>query len=100
MQTSDSWHEVCSILVPPNKVFSLTKMTVSAKDDVEVVIAWGDDVVSIVYYVTGGVPFTDWFPLGWYPMKGDGSKRVKLLARIPEGGISTKCYGELVGEIR
>ena len=96
--TSSSYQTVCSITVSKGKTFHLTKITVSCESDVIAKIVWDGEDISIEYYIIGGIPFTDWFPYGWNPCIGDGTKKIELQVKYPSVGSSATCYGEICGE--
>ena len=61
-------------------------------------IRFGGTVKSAEVYVTGGIPFTDWFPWGWTKMWGDDVKKIDIQVKFPAGGAAATCHAELVGE--
>jgi len=97
--TQSTYQTVCSITVPAGKTFHPTKMTVSCDQDVLAKLVWDGEDISIEYYVMGGIPFTDWYPYGWNPCEGDGTKKIELQVKYPSGGASGSCQGEICGEI-
>jgi len=80
------------------KRFMLTKIVVSCWQEVEAQIFWADEPITPIYEISGGIPFTDWFPYDYKNIIGDGVSKVELKVRFPEGGVSAKCYCEIVGE--
>ena len=78
--------------------YMLTKILVSCPEDVMYRIRFGGTVKSAEVYVTGGIPFTDWFPWGWAKMWGDGEKTIDIQVKYPSGGAAATCHAELVGE--
>lgn len=96
--TSSSYQAVCSITVTNGKTFHPTKITVSCDQDVMAKLVWDGEDISIEYYIIGGVPFTDWYPYGWNPCKGDGTKKIELQVKYPSGGSAGTCHGEICGE--
>ena len=80
------------------KQFMLTKIVVSCWQEVEAQIFWAGESITPIYEISGGVPFTDWFPYDYKNIIGDGASKVELKVRFPEGGVSAKCYCEIVGE--
>jgi hypothetical protein len=94
--TTVAYQTVAEYTVTKNKTFHLAKITVSCKADVWVKVRWAGEDVSIEYLVSGGIPFTDWFPWNWHPMVGDGSKKVDIQARYDTAEATV--YTELCGE--
>lgn len=90
----------CKHIVTKDKVFKLAKITVSCPEDVMVKVVFGEDDISIEYYVMAKLPFTDWFPAEWNKdeLKGDGSKEIKIQAKHPSGGATATVFAELSGE--
>jgi len=80
------------------KQFMLTKIVVSCWQEVEAQIFWADEPITPIYEISGGIPFTDWFPYDYKNIIGDGVSKIELKVRFPEGGVSAKCYCEIVGE--
>jgi len=80
------------------KQFMLTKIVVSCWQEVEAQVFWAGEPITPIYEISGGVPFTDWFPYDYKKMVGDGVSKVELKVRFPEGGVSAKCHCEIVGE--
>jgi len=85
--------------------FMLTKILVSCPSDVLYRLCWGeppfsdDDVFSAAQvFVTGGIPFTDWFPWGYHRLWGDGETEFAIQVRAPTADDEDTCYAEIVGE--
>ena len=85
--------------------FMLTKILVSCPSDVLYRLCWGeppfsdDDVFSAAQvFVTGGIPFTDWFPWGYHRFWGDGERTFEIQVRAPTADDEDTCYAEIVGE--
>jgi len=91
-----TYETVCEITVTEGKIFHPCKITASSKDSFWVKLVWNGEDISIEYYVSAGVPFTDWFPWGWNPCEGDGVKKLELKAKGDT--TSTTVFGEIVGE--
>jgi len=78
--------------------FELAKILVSCPNDVLYRLRWGAVVISAEVYVTGGIPFTDWFPWDYYTMRGDGTRTFNIQVMFPAGGAAAVCHAEIVGE--
>ena len=78
--------------------FELAKILVSCPNAVIYRLRWGTTVISAEVYVTGGIPFTDWFPWNYYYMRGDGTKTFNIQVMFPAGGAAAVCHAEIVGE--
>ena len=76
----------------------LAKILVSCPNDIMYRLRWNGVVISAEVYVTGGIPFTDWFPWDYENMRGDGVKAFDIQAQFPVGGAAALCHGEIVGE--
>jgi len=98
ISTTDSYQTVCELTVTRDKTFHPCKLTVSCDQDVMVKIRFDGEDISIEYYVTAGLPFTDWYPWDWNPCVGDGTKKVDVQAKYPTGGSAGTCYAEICGE--
>ncbi len=96
--TGADWAMVVEYLVPENYKYMLSKILVSCPEDVMYRIRWGGTVKSAEVYVTGGIPFTDWFPWGYIKMWGDGVKKIDIQVKYPAGGAAATCHAELIGE--
>ena len=93
------YRTVVEYLVPSADVkFELAKVLVSCPSDVMYRLQWGAVVISAAVYVTGGIPFTDWFPWDYYPMTGDGTSTFKIQVYDPTGAAVDICHAEIVGE--
>lgn len=100
--TNSDYEDVgdCKHKVSKDKTFNLAKITVSCSKDVMVKIVFGEETVSIEYYIMAELPFTDWFPEGWNKDKliGDGEKEIKIQAKYPTDGEAAEIFAELSGE--
>jgi len=90
---------VAEYLVPSaDWKFELAKILVSCQDDLIYRLQWGTTTISAEVYVTGGIPFTDWFPWDYYNMRGDGTTTFKIQVYDPTGAAVSICHAEIVGE--
>jgi len=89
---------VAEYIVPDDWKFELAKILVSCPEDVMYRLRWGTSVISPEVFVTGGIPFTDWFPWDYEHMRGDGTKTFNIQVRYPAGGVEAMCHAEIVGE--
>lgn len=96
LTTTAAYQTVAEITVTNTKTFHLAKIAVSCKEDVWIKVRWNSTDISIEYMITGGIPFTDWFPWNWYPMLGDGAKKVDIQAKYDSAAETV--FAELVGE--
>jgi len=96
--TTDTYATVVEYQVPANYKYMLSKILVSCPEDVMYRIRWGGTVKSAEVYVTGGIPFTDWFPWGYIKMWGDGTDKIDIQVKYPSGGAAADCHAEIVGE--
>ena len=100
--TTLAWQVVVTYTVPAGVVsdwkFELAKILVSCPNDVLYRLRWNGVVISPEVYVTGGIPFTDWFPWDYYPMTGDGTSTFKIQVYDPTGAAVDICHAEIVGE--
>ena len=100
--TALAWAVVVEYVVPAGDEadwkFELAKILVSCPNDIMYRLRWNDVVISPEVYVTGGIPFTDWFPWDYENMRGDGVKAFDIQARFPVGGAAATCHAEIVGE--
>ena len=96
--TTDTYATVATRTVTDGKTFQLAKVLVSCPEDVMFKIRWDGDDIGAEVYVTGGIPFTDWFPWDYYEMAGDGAKAVDIQVKYPTDGAAATCHAELVGE--
>jgi len=96
IETTAAYVTVAEYVVTKGKTFNLAKIAVSCKEDVWVKVRWDGTDISIEYLITGKIPFTDWFPMNWYPMVGDGTKKVDIQAKYDS--TSSDVYAELTGE--
>jgi len=89
----------CEYTPPANYKFMLAKILVSCASDVLYRLRWNGTVFSAAeVFVTGGFPFTDWFPWGYKKMWGDGERTFELQVRAPTAADEETCYAEIVGE--
>jgi len=94
-----TWTTIIRITPLTDWKLELAKILVSCPDDIIYRLVWAGTVISAAeIYVTGGIPFTDWFPWNYYPerMRGDGSRTFELQARSIAG--TPTCHAEMVGE--
>ena len=96
--TNSDYATIAEIVVAKDKTFHLAKVVVSCPEDVMFKIVWDGEDISVEYYVMGKLPFTDWFPWGWHPCVGDGSKKFELQAKYPLGGTAETVHAEICGE--
>ena len=100
--TTDKYEAVgdCKHTVTKDKIFNLAKITVSCPKDVMAKVVFGEEDISIEYYIMAELPFTDWFPSEWNKdnLRGDGSKELRIEAKYPTGGEADIVFAELSGE--
>ena len=96
--TTGNYQTVASRVVTDGTDFQLAKIVVSCPEDVMYRLRWDGAVISAEVYVSGGIPFTDWFPWDYYDMEGDGSKAFDIQVKYPSGGSAGTCHTEIVGE--
>jgi len=97
--TTDTYATVVSYTVPSSDWrFELAKILVSCPEDVMYRLRWNENVIGAEVYVTGGIPFTDWFPWAYKTMRGGDSKAFDIQAKYPAGGAAATCHAEIVGE--
>lgn len=96
--TTADYQTICAITVTNGKTFYTAKLSVSGDQDVMAKLTFDGADVSIEHYIAGGTPFTNWYPWGWEPMEGDGSKKLELKAKFPAGGVAGTVFGEICGE--
>jgi len=96
--TTAAYQTVVEYTVLEDWKFELAKILVSCPEDVMYRLRWGAVVISAEVYVTGGIPFTDWFPWNYYYMRGDGSRTFNIQVMFPAGGVAAVCHAEIVGE--
>ncbi|MBA7702840.1 hypothetical protein ES703_111615 [subsurface metagenome] len=96
--TTATYATVVEYTVPDGYKYELTKILISCPEDVMYKIRWGGTDKSAEVYVTGGIPFTDWFPWGYIKMWGDDVKKIDIQVKYPTGGAAATCHAELVGE--
>jgi len=98
-----AWADFVTVVeytVPDDYKFELAKILVSCPEDVRYRLRWGTTVISAEVFVTGGIPFTDWFPWDYYPerMHGDGTRTFQIQVIDPTGAAAGMCHAEIVGE--
>lgn len=94
-----AWQRVVFHTPDDGDRFQLAKILVSCEDAAVYQLRWGGTVIGAEeVYVTGGFPFTDWFPWGCYEMEGDGSLTFELWVIDPSDSSTATCYAEIVGE--
>ena len=97
--TALAWAPVVQYVIPSDALkFELAKILVSCPNDVLYRLRWNGVVISAEVFVTGGIPFTDWFPWDYENMRGDGVKAFDIQVQFPVGGAAATCHGEIVGE--
>jgi len=96
--TTDTYATVASVTVTIGKQFQLAKIIVSCPEDVMYQLVWDGSAISAEVYVSGKIPFTDWFPWDYYEMIGDGTKTFEIQVKYPSGGTAGTCHAEIVGE--
>ncbi len=96
--TTANYAVVVEYTVPENWKYMLAKILVSCPEDVLYRIRWNNSAISAEVFVTGGIPFTDWFPWGYAKMWGDGIRKIDIQVKYPSGGVAATCHAELVGE--
>jgi len=105
LATPTTTYEVVVSYIPTkDKRFQLTKIAVSCSEDIIVQLTWGGVAITIPYYVMAKLPFTDWFPIDYHAvtheqyLKGTGTTKLELKAKIPTGGTAAEVNAEIVGE--
>jgi len=96
--TTVAYQTVVEYTVPDDYKFELAKILISCPENVEYRLRWGTSVISAVVFVTGGIPFTDWFPWDYEHMRGDDTKTFNIQVRFPADGEAAVCHAEIVGE--
>ena len=95
--TALAWATVVDYVVTSDALkFELAKILVSCPNDILYRLRWNGVVISPEVFVTGGIPFTDWFPWEYVNMRGVGTFDIR--ACFPVGGAAATCHGEIVGE--
>ena len=84
--------------ISKGQTFHVAKILISCDEDVMYKLQWDGEDISPEVYVSGGLPFADWFPWNNYPFEGDGVKQFVLLVKFPAGGAAGTCYCEMTGE--
>lgn len=96
--TTALYTTVASRTVTNGLRFQLAKILVSCDQDIMYKLIWDGIDISAEVYVSGGSPWTDWFPWDYYAMLGDGVKVFDVQVKFPTGGLAGACYAEIVGE--
>ncbi len=96
--TDGDWEVVVTYKVPEDYKYMLSKILVSCPEDVMYRIRFGGTVKSAEVYVTGGIPFTDWFPWGWAKMWGGADREIDIQVMWGTDEVAATCHAELVGE--
>ncbi len=96
--TTADYATVVEYTVPDDYKFMLAKILVSCPEDVMYRIRWKGSAISAEVFVTGGIPFTDWFPWGYAKMWGNDILKIDIQVKYPTGGAAAVCHAELVGE--
>jgi len=96
--TTDTYAVVVEYTVPDEYKYMLAKILVSCPEDVMYRIRWNGTVKSAEVYVTGGIPFTDWFPWGYIKMWSIDGEKIDIQVKYPAGGAAAVCHAELIGE--
>lgn len=96
--TTGTYATIATRIVTNAKSFQLAKILISCDRDVMYKLRWAGTDISAEVYVSGKIPWTDWFPWDYYTMAGDGSKAFDIQVKFPSGGLAGTCYAELVGE--
>jgi len=104
--SATEWRTVTGAQYTPedNYKFMLTKILVSCPSDVLYRLCWGTPVdprtviSAAQIFVTGGIPFTDWFPWGYHRFWSDGERTFEIQVRAPTADDEDTCYAEIVGE--
>ena len=105
----NSWSTVAEYSPLDDWKFELSKILVSCADDVLYRLRWKEVVISAdQIFITGGIPFTDWFPWDYEHMRGDreveedeytGNKTFEIQVSPPTADeVGSTCYAEIVGE--
>lgn len=94
-----AWRTVVSYEPLTDWKFELAKILVSCPDDVMYRLRWNENVISAAVYVTGGIPWTDWYPWDYEHMRGDGVKEFEIQVMDPIGTSTATCHAEIVGEV-
>ena len=94
-----AWQLVADHTPDDGDRFELSKILVSCEDDAVYQLRWGGAVIGAQrVFVTGGIPFTDWFPWNYNEMEGDGTLTFELYVIDPSDASTATCYAEIVGE--
>ena len=97
--TTDTYATIVSYTPPSSDWrFELAKILVSCPEDVMYRLRWNEKVIGAEVYVTGGMPFTDWFPWAYKNMRGGDTKAFDIQVKYPTGGAAATCHAEIVGE--
>jgi len=98
-----SYQELVKYKPDKDMLFNLAKITVSCAEDIIAQVFWGDEEITIPYYMSSKFPLTDFFiPISrrydGREIIGDGTTEIKLKVKIPTGGTSAECNGEIAGD--
>ena len=96
--TTGTYASVAEKTVTDGLTLQLAKIVVSCPEDVLFKLVWSDEIIGAEVYVSGKIPFVDWFPWDYHTMVGDGSKKLEIMAKYPSGGAAATCHAEIVGE--
>jgi len=96
--TTGTYQNVATRTVTNLKTFQLAKILVSCPEDIMFQLVWDGSAISAEVYVSGKIPFVDWFPWNYKEMLGDGAKAFAVQAKYPSGGTAGTCHAEIVGE--
>ena len=96
--TTATYAAVVSRIVTDGLTFQLAKIVVSCPEDVMFKLMWADAIIGAEVYVSGKIPFVDWFPWDYHSMVGDGTKKLEIMVKYPSGGSAATCHAEIVGE--
>lgn len=101
---TESYAVLASYVPTTGKRFQIAKITASCSEDIIIQLFWAGQALSIPYYVMAKLPFTDWFPLNYYLtsheeyLKGNGTTKLEMKAKLPSGGTAAQVDGEIAGE--
>jgi len=98
IDTTANYQTVVEYTPPENYKLELTKILISCPEDVMYQLLWDGGVISAEVYVTGGIPFTDWFPWEYKQMWSHGDEKFEIQVKYPTGGATAECHAEMVGE--
>lgn len=86
-----------------DKIYNLAKIIVSCSEDAIAQVFWGDEEVTIPYYMSAEFPMIEFFlPISRRyddrEIIGDGTTEVMLKVKMPSGGSSAEVNGEIAGD--